>query len=121
VCFRLTSIRQTEIGSSSNNKSKVQSANLNLEIKASNKLIDAIQAAMTIETQASERCRMSLRRSKRNLGTLTMQLNAGDLVSLRASLNTNIRLISASISSIQAAEKDSITKHKLQKHSINQS
>jgi tRNA threonylcarbamoyladenosine modification (KEOPS) complex Pcc1 subunit len=60
---------------------------------------------MAIETLANERCRMSLRRSRKDPRTLGMQLCAEDLVSLRASLNTNIRLISASIASIRAAEK----------------
>ena len=85
-------------------KNRVVSADLELEIDANPKVIEALQAALALETKSSERCPMSLHR-RRNQSRLRIIFNAQDIVSLRASFNTNFRLIAASVDSINAAKR----------------
>lgn len=83
-----------------------------MEINTSSKVIKAIKSAMTPERRDTGRCTMGLTPHSDGR-SLTMRLVATDLTSLRAALNTNLRLIATSINTIKTLkktkpEKDSI-------------
>jgi tRNA threonylcarbamoyladenosine modification (KEOPS) complex Pcc1 subunit len=74
-----------------------------VDIIAEPRTIRAVKAAMTPEIDNSKRCKLSLRTDKRGR-TLSLILTSEDLVSLRAGLNTNLRLASSALKSIIAAK-----------------
>jgi len=60
----------------------------------------AIAEALRLEEESGRRCKMS---TKLN-GELEIIFASHDVVSLRAAINTNLRLVSSSLRSIKAAE-----------------
>lgn len=79
---------------------KVLSASLKVDLKSSPRTIRALAQALTPETLAGNKCQMKISRSS-NENKLLLAFNSRDLVSLRASFNTNLRLVSASIKTIE--------------------
>ena len=99
-------------------KSKVSFVELKVEILAEPRAISAVKAAMTPEIDDSKRCKLSLH-TDRTGRKLSLILTSKDLVSLRAGLNTNLRLAASALKSINAAKNATIAERS-QKDSINQ-
>ncbi len=74
-----------------------------MDIFGDPKAISAVKTAMIPEIADSKRCKLSLRTDKTGR-TLSMILASEDLVSLRAGLNTNLRLATSALKSINAAK-----------------
>ncbi|MHB8568078.1 MAG: KEOPS complex subunit Pcc1 [Nitrososphaerales archaeon] len=88
-------------------------AHLSVLIKGDRKTVGALRSAMSPETDQSKggkRCILSVSGSKEDL--LVLSFESKDLISLRASLNTNLRLVSSAlktlglISSTKVGRKD---------------
>lgn len=77
---------------------------LNIELDAESSKIKAVLAAMHLERQDTRRCKIVLT-PHRNSRRLTIKLLATDLTSLRAALNTSLRLVATSINAIDAMKK----------------
>lgn len=90
-------------------KNKVLSAELKLDIFAEPRTISALRAAMSPEIDNKKRCKLSLHTDKTGR-TLSMMLRSEDMVSLRAGLNTNLRLAASALKSINAAKQAASTK-----------
>lgn len=94
-------------------KSKVVHTELRVELVTNSKTVKAILSAMSFESRNSGRCRMLLTASRDGRG-LNMRFLSSDLTSLRAAMNTNLRLVATAIKAIEAvsklSEKDSINK-----------
>ncbi|MGI0078190.1 MAG: KEOPS complex subunit Pcc1 [Nitrososphaerales archaeon] len=80
---------------------KVLTAALAVEVKCSARKIRALTQALVPETTVGNKCAMKISRSA-NEDTLLLHFSSCDLVSLRASFNTNLRLVSASLKMIEA-------------------
>ena len=99
-------------------KSKVTFVELKVAILSEPRAISAAKAAMTPEMDDSKRCKLSLHTDKTGR-KLSLILSSKDLVSLRAGLNTNLRLAASALKGINAAKRAGIAERS-QKDSINQ-
>jgi tRNA threonylcarbamoyladenosine modification (KEOPS) complex Pcc1 subunit len=77
-------------------------AELKVDISAEPRIISAVRASLTPETDDNKRCKLSLR-TDRTGSVLSLILKSGDLISLRAGLNTNLRLAATALRSVNAA------------------
>lgn len=89
-------------------RKKVLDAKLHVEIKDSLPKLRALINALTPETKSGNKCKMRIPRLGRNKSA-SLFFESKDLISLRASLNTNLRLVSAALKTIDAV---SDTSHK---------
>ena len=87
-------------------KPKVTFARLKVDITGEKRAIDAVRFSMIPEMENDKRCVLSLRKSKDD-EKLSLLFSAKDLVALRAGLNTNLRLVSSALKTIDTA---SVTK-----------
>ena len=92
---------------------KVLFAEIKVDIFAERRAVRAVSAALTPEIDNGKRCKLSLRTDKTGR-ILSLILTSEDLVSLRAGLNTNLRLAVSALKSINAA-KNAVSLEKSQK------
>lgn len=87
----------------------VLSAKLHVEYRSPNaKEIAAIENAIFPETKNKSRCRLKAAKKKEEASNgywLSLYFESSDLASLRASLNTNLRLISSAIKTLRVVEE----------------
>lgn len=84
--------------------SKVICASLRFGITTEKKKISAVRAAMLPETRAGKRTDMSLK-VEDNGKKLILTMVSKDLTSMRASLNTNLRLVTSALKTLDAAKQ----------------
>jgi tRNA threonylcarbamoyladenosine modification (KEOPS) complex Pcc1 subunit len=82
----------------------VTSARLGVEISGEKKVLNAVRFSMMPEVDNRKRCVLSLRESKDGR-KLSLLFSAKDLVALRAGLNTNLRLVSSALKTIETTSK----------------
>lgn len=83
---------------------KVELSELTVVISADSKTISAIKTALTPEVDNVKNCRLSLGTDKSGR-KLSLILRSEDIILLRAGLNTNLRLASSALKSINAAKR----------------
>jgi tRNA threonylcarbamoyladenosine modification (KEOPS) complex Pcc1 subunit len=84
--------------------SKVTAATLKIELSGSKKLISALADSLSPETISGKRLTFTV--SKKNEGeTLLLHFVASDVVSLRAGMNTILRLTLSALNSIEAVKR----------------
>ncbi len=81
--------------------SLLKSTSLSVKITASSRLLECIRMAMEPELAHQKRCTLSFRIAKRNKG-LILNFSSTEIISLRASMNTNLRLIASAIRTVEA-------------------
>lgn len=91
---------------SSGSLRSIKSVHVGVRVSGDGKILDAVSAAMAPETtQSNERekkCVLHVTKSKiGNTELLEIAFETEDMVSLRASLNTNLRLISSSLKTLE--------------------
>jgi tRNA threonylcarbamoyladenosine modification (KEOPS) complex Pcc1 subunit len=85
-------------------KPKVSAARLDVHIRGDKRFLDAVGVSMLPETQKSARCTFSVR-SDPDGKTLILHFTAKDLIALRASFNTNLRLVSSALKTLESTAK----------------
>ncbi|MGH2638613.1 MAG: hypothetical protein ACRDF4_04945, partial [Rhabdochlamydiaceae bacterium] len=85
-------------------RSRVAFARLTVDIFADRRTIAALKSAMMPESVEGKKCKLALRKGK-NGGKLALVFSSKDLVSLRAGLNTNLRLAASALKSIRIAKQ----------------
>ncbi len=82
-------------------RKKVFNSKLRVEINDSRPRLKALIDAITPETKSGKKCKMRICGLSRN-DSVSLIFESKDMVSLRASLNTNLRLVSAALKTIDA-------------------
>ncbi len=77
-----------------------------VQLKDSPARIRAVVHAMTPEARSGNKCKMRISRLADDR-SVALLFDSHDLISLRASLNTNLRLVSASLQAINAVSDSS--------------
>lgn len=77
---------------------------LSVRITSDERSISALKSAMTPEVGTGKKCRLSLR-SGSDGKSLSLILSGSDLVSLRAGLNTNLRLASSVLKTLHTIQE----------------
>jgi tRNA threonylcarbamoyladenosine modification (KEOPS) complex Pcc1 subunit len=82
----------------------VRNSTLTVILPLSKELARAVRSALVPETSAGKRCTLKVELLEEAQG-LKIVFSSEDLSSLRASMNTNLRLVSSSLRTITAAEQ----------------
>jgi len=84
-------------------KSKVERVTLEIELNAEKKIVSSLLASLSPEAIESKRLSFSVEQ-KTNGKVLLLSFSGSDLVSVRAGMNTILRLLLSALNSIQAVE-----------------
>jgi tRNA threonylcarbamoyladenosine modification (KEOPS) complex Pcc1 subunit len=74
---------------------------LSVKIPGDKRTLSALRDALDLETIVKDRSSLSVRQG-RDGNTLLLEFSSKDLVSLRASMNTNLRLVASALNTIDA-------------------
>ena len=81
----------------------VTHGSLSVSMFSDPKTLRALKSSLTPEVTGGKRTKMTLRSRKRD-HELSISMTSSDLISLRASLNTNLRLASTALKSIRSTQ-----------------
>ncbi len=84
--------------------SKVKHVTLEFELSAEKRIISSLHSSLVPEAIKGKRLRLIVG-EKNNGGTLLLKFSGSDLVSLRAGMNTILRLTLSALKSIRAADE----------------
>jgi tRNA threonylcarbamoyladenosine modification (KEOPS) complex Pcc1 subunit len=85
-------------------KPKVSATSLIVKVRGEKKFLDAVKSSMLPEAQKGARCVFSIHGAPDGK-SITLLFTAKDLVALRASFNTNLRLVSSALRTLESAAK----------------
>ena len=78
-----------------------------VRVRGEKKILEAVWSSMRPEAQKSARCNFSIRNAPDGK-SLILRFAARDLIALRASFNTNLRLVSSALKTLESAAKLSV-------------